>query len=374
MLKLDPKVLQPYLDYLKMPVSCFCPHWHGRDFEHWNKDTLEHALLLAEAAGLAGLAAMPNPEPPLTTLELCRAYMSLADRVIKKYKLSLKFYVHIGLTPNTEQVKRAIEATRLEKRIISMKAYWGRSTGSLSIIHEDQQLKVWETLAKEGYEKVVIGHHEDESLMNDKLFKRDNPITWSLLCRPEIAEISSYKKHIAMAESVKFPGRIHVAHVSTCEVVDLINAYNGPLLRPSCGVTPHHWIFDNTLLNAPYGCEVKCNPALRDETTRAGIQRLFFDGKIDLQESDHAPHSEEDKKAETPASGLACGSAWPYTVAIMRALSMNETQVKNVTFGAAVSLFGLTDKVEYKPRVPDFKKLAELQKGYHFDPFYMFKA
>jgi len=376
MLKIGERVVSPedLEPFLSQPWCGIDLHWHARDFEHWRKDTLRHSLQIAYAAGLAAVGAMPNTSPPLTTLDLCKAYLSVADQT----GVPIQLFVHIGLTPDVEQVKRAVEATRKNPRIIGMKAYWGRSTGDLGIIREDQQYAVWETLAKEGYEGVIVGHYEEEFFLGDARFKRESPKTWSTRSRPESAEIASFHKNTYAADSVKYKGKIHVAHVSTVHVVDEIcrindanSAHHFSALkgRMTCGITPHHWIFNSDVMDGPDGLEYKCNPALREELIRERLKAYFFEERIPIGESDHAPHSEEDKHGKDVASGIPGGSAWPYVVALMRLLDMPEDRLKRVTFDTALKLHNLQDRVEYKPRVPDLERLAELQRGYHFDAF-----
>ncbi len=379
MLKIDGKTVLPadLAPFLGTPWCGVDMHWHARDFEHRRKDTMQHSLQLAYAAGLTAVGAMPNTIPSLTTLELCREYLALADQT----GVPIQFFLHIGLTPDVEQVKRAVEAVRKNPRIIGMKAYWGRSTGDLSIIREDQQYAVWETLAKEGYEGVIVGHYEEEFFLGDALFNRESPKTWSTVSRPESAEITSFHKNTWMANKVKFKGRIHVAHVSTPHVVEEIYRINNYAHhftylkgRISCGITPHHWTFNSDVMDGPNGLEYKCNPALREELTREVLKAHFFSERIPIGESDHAPHSEEDKHGKDVASGISGGGSWPYVVALMRLLGMPEDCLRRVTFDNALKLYNLQGRVEYNPRVPDLERLAELQGVYHFDAFKELKS
>jgi dihydroorotase len=283
---------------------------------------------------------------------------------------SVKTYVHIGLTPDVEQVKRAVEATRREPRIIGMKAYWGKSTGDLSIVNQDEQHKVLETLAREGYRGVLASHCEKESRMNDKLYDEKHPITWSTFCRPENAETESFDDIVGMAENVKFGGTVHVCHVSTTYVVDKIHNYKGAL-KLSCGITPHHFMFDLYKLQGPYGVQFKCNPPLRSPDTRLGLEIRLFDDRISIIESDHAPHSEEDKHPEDlkakPASGVAAGLGWPYVARHLESVGVSSERVRALVFDNAVRLYGL----DLEPREVnvDLKKLKVLADSYPFDPF-----
>lgn len=337
-------------------------HWHARDEEQFLKDTISRSLALVEAAGGTAIAAMPNLTRPLTTRERCSEYLVLAGVLASP----VRFYVHIGLTADLEQVKRAVEATHVEPDIIGMKAYWGRSTGSLSIITEEDQQRVLETLAREGYDGVLVSHCEKEGIMRDDLYEPSNPITWSTLCRPEEAEIASFHDIVRMAEEARFQGMIHVAHVSTLNVVDAIANYSGSL-RLSCGVTPHHLFLDNSRLAGVDGAWYKCNPPLRDRKTQEGLLERFLNGRIPIFESDHAPHTEEDKHADIPASGIISGPVWPYVIQRLQELGMGEKNIFRAVFANAVQLYRLD--IEPRREGVQWEQLEKIRASYHFDHF-----
>ena len=167
----------------------FDGHWHARDEEQRAKETVAYSLVLAEAGGGTAIAAMPNLVRPLVNLERAREYLAIA----RNLSSPVQFYVHLGLTPDPEQVKKAVDALRKEPGIIGLKAYLGRSTGNLSIVREEEQAKVLETLVQEGFEGVLVGHFEDEEKMNDSAYDPFHPIAWSTLCRSESAEVSSFQ-------------------------------------------------------------------------------------------------------------------------------------------------------------------------------------
>ncbi|MBW2969542.1 hypothetical protein KY309_00100 [Candidatus Woesearchaeota archaeon] len=345
-------------------------HWHSRDEEEADKESVLRSLMVAEAAGLCAIAAMPNTKKPLITLERCVEYLSLAD----SYKGPVKFYVHIGLTSDLEQVKRAVEIVSEPvqrkifglRQIIGLKAYWGRSTNDLSIIEEEAQYCVLDTLAKEGFDGVLVGHFEDEEECANELYDPKNPRSWNELCRPEVAEQSSFRKIFRMAEDVKFPGRLHVAHVSTLEVADAVWNYDGPV-KLSCDVSLHHVVFNDYMLVNPDGAQFKCNPPLRSEDTRLGLFERLMKGRIPILISDHAPHTAASKLSPEPPSGIASGTAWPYVIQFLRHNGVSEGIIREVAFENAVKLYGL--KLEPHGRRVDWKRLEELQKEYSFDAF-----
>lgn len=340
-------------------------HWHARDEEQSAQDTVAHSLEVADACGLDAIAAMPNVKKPLTTLERCRDYLSLAARHSR-----VGFFVHIGLTADVEQVKRAVEAMRLEPRIIGMKMYWDHSTGNLGITNEDDQYNVMKTLANEGYEGVLVCHFEDPQVNNDKAYDVRNPRTWSELCRPESSELSSFENGVAFAEGAGFKGKIHVAHVSTIDVVDriaLYDAFDASSLKLSCGITPHHAFLDNSHLDGADGVQYKCNPPLRKKKTQVGLLERLLRGRIPILESDHAPHTEEAKRSDKPPSGIASGTVWPFALDALRRLGMSETRLFEATHANACRLYGVV--VDHSGKKPDYERLAKLQGDYAFDAF-----
>lgn len=349
----------------------FDPHWHARDWDESYKETVAHSLRVAYLAGATAIAAMPNTVPPLTTLEQCREYLALGYAL---QELGVKFYVHVGLTPNIEQVKRAVDACRQEKDIVGMKAYFGRSTGNLGILTEEQQLSVLETLAAEGYDGVLVAHCEKEACTYDAAYVPEQPETWSTRCRPEQAEIESFIDIVSMAEAVGFKGKLHFAHVSTIHVVDAIHAYRGSV-KLSCGITPHHLLLDyDSIRDAPLknpstqNAWYKCNPPLRSPETRQGLWQRLKESKITFIESDHAPHSAREKVQQNlPASGIANGWVWPYLISFLEEHDFPAGDIEKLCFTNAVSLYGL-DLTQRRFSI-DFERLRSLRKEYPYDVF-----
>src|SRR3989338_5675562 len=345
-------------------------HWHARDLPtQQHKETVRHSLELANISGGQAIFAMPNTDPPLIDLETWCAYLKLADNV----GVPVQFYVHIGLTPDVEQVKRAVEATRKEPRIVGMKAFWGRSTGNLSIINSDEQNNVLETLVKEGYNGVLVGHFEDELEMDDQAYDPANPITWSTKARPESAEFFSFVIIKKMAKNLGFKGKLHVAHVSTREVVESVHVYTSGTrpynVKLSCGVTPHHLFLDNSYLTHPDGVWYKCNPPLRSPETQQRLLQKLLAGQIPIIESDHAPHTEKDKMESVPASGIISGLAWPDMRGYLQKIGMTEDRIRAVTFDNVVKLYGLEDRLQFEDRPVQWEVLKRMRTQYPHDPF-----
>ncbi len=95
----------------------------------------------------------------------------------------------------------------------------------------------------------------------------------------------------------------HIAHVTTRAALDSIRAARARGIRTTCEVTPHH--LNCTSASArELGPAARVNPPLRDDADVAALRAGVRDGTIDAFASDHAPHTEGEKRA---AQGAAPG-------------------------------------------------------------------
>ena len=93
----------------------------------------------------------------------------------------------------------------------------------------------------------------------------------------------------------------HVAHVSTRGALDLIRAARIAGVYVTCEATPHHLTFTQDT-TAEFGPAARVNPPLRTGDDVAALREAVYDGTIDAFASDHAPHTESEKR-----DGLAPG-------------------------------------------------------------------
>lgn len=117
----------------------------------------------------------------------------------------------------------------------------------------------------------IIAHEEDNSLVCFDARLSENIMT---------------KRDIELARSTK--GKLHFAHVSTKEAIsDIIKAKNEGVTI-TCEVTPHHLaLYDN---------DYKVNPPIRKKEDVEALINAIIDGYVNVIATDHAPHTEEDKR------------------------------------------------------------------------------
>jgi dihydroorotase len=74
-------------------------------------------------------------------------------------------------------------------------------------------------------------------------------------------------------------------------------------IKITCGVTPHHIIWTDEMLNRPDGLLYKMNPPLRNQESVEKLKKYLLEGKIDWVETDHAPHQVGEKMFPPYMSG-----------------------------------------------------------------------
>lgn len=136
----------------------------------------------------------------------------------------------------------------------------------------------------------VISHAENPEMSAVDMRMAENMMTW---------------RDISLA---KFTGcKLHMAHVSTKEAIDYIIEAKKEGVKVTCEVTPHHL--------ALVGEEkYRVNPPIREKEDVEALIKAINDGFVDAIATDHAPHTEEDKKNGAPGiSGIETAFSVCYT-------------------------------------------------------------
>ena len=102
--------------------------------------------------------------------------------------------------------------------------------------------------------------------------------------------------------------RLHMAHVSTVESINAIRESKKTGSNVTCEVTPHHIGLTSDISN------YRVNPPIREKEDVNAIIKGIKDGTVDCIGTDHAPHTEEDKKNGAPGMvGLETAFSICYT-------------------------------------------------------------
>lgn len=321
------------------------PHVHFRDWNQSYKETIKHGLSVAERIGSSGVFDMPNTNPPINSRELVERRLNDAFKIN-----SPVFYgLYIGLTSNPKQIREVVRAYKefFPKEgdnvgVVGFKMFAGHSVGNLGIIDKDEQRKVYQILTDKGYEGVLAIHCEKESLLKSDVWNPANPET-HCDARPPEAEYKSVEDQINFATEYEFPGRLHILHVSSPESIQLIDkARKQGKTKISCGVTPHHIRLNKDLMRkSKKGLLYKVNPPLRDKNSAKRMLTLLKEGYIDFIETDHAPHTLQEKLEKPFMSGFPGLHYYPHFLNFLREEGFDEEQITNLTHKNIENIFGI---------------------------------
>ncbi len=251
-------------------------HVHFRDPGFPQKEDFSTGSLAAAYGGISCVCDMPNTLPTTTTVQALSEKKTVADR-----KSFIDFGMYAGITDANSS-----SLFSLAPCCNGFKIYLGSSTNALALspnnlkdtLHQASKIK-----------KPIFIHAEDESCLF-KHKKVEYTLADHLRHRPSSCEEQAIQK--VMAGTTSPVPQIHICHLSSCEGLELLRK------RPkhiTCGVTPHHVLLhaDNHLKPQTH---FKVNPPLRTPFDKELLFDALFQGVIDVLESDHAPHTLEEKQ------------------------------------------------------------------------------
>lgn len=97
--------------------------------------------------------------------------------------------------------------------------------------------------------------------------------------------------------------RTHFCHISTAYEMKLLTAAKREGLPVTVGVCPHHlWLTEDDL--SRLGAYGWMKPSLKTYADRDALWEGLLNGVVDCVESDHAPHTREEKESDTPPYGV----------------------------------------------------------------------
>ncbi|MDO8496927.1 MAG: amidohydrolase family protein [bacterium] len=232
-------------------------HVHLRDPGQTEKEDFYTGTSAALAGGFTTVFDMPNNKLPITTSERLEEKKEDAK---KKIVCDVGFYFG-SLGENIDEFKK------IKNKVYGLKLYLNQTTGGY-IIDEIALKKIYDNWPNDS----LILLHSEENIIDR-----------------------------VMNEVRRTGKRSHFCHLSSkAELVAVIQAKKDNL-PVTCGVCPHHLFLtekDVSLLGA-FG---RMKPELKSEKDR---QFLWKNLKyVDVIESDHAPHTLDEKNSDHPPHGV----------------------------------------------------------------------
>lgn len=265
-------------------------HVHFRDPGFTYKEDIHSGALAAAKGGYTSVVMMGNTKPAMDNEDVIKEILHRAEEE----------KIRIYTVGNVTKGLKGRELTDAEK--LKAAGAVGLSDDGIPVLNEELMREALKRAA--GFSLPVSLHEEDpEYIENNGINRGYASDELKIGGSDRMAEISMIKRDLNLA--LETGAVINIQHVSTKEGVDLIREAKSKGADIHAEATPHHFtLTEDAVLK--YGTLAKMNPPLRTEEDRMAIIEGLKDGTIDIIATDHAPHSDgEKKKAITEApSGI----------------------------------------------------------------------
>lgn len=243
----------------------------------------------AALGGITCVIDMPNVLPPTWDVDGVRAKLAVAEG---------RSFVDFGIYAVIAEGTSKHVLPLADSGICGYKVFMGETTGNIPVPSDGEILDAWRTMRETGLRCGV--HAEDNSILHYLRRKLQDAGRTDLLvhaeARPALAEAECISRAIMFAEHCG--SRLMIYHMTTREGVELVRAarQRGADVMGETG--PHYLVLEAVdMVRRQLGTLMKVNPPIRTRDHAAALWQGLLDGTIQVIGSDHAPHSEEEKRA-----------------------------------------------------------------------------
>lgn len=294
-------------------------HCHLRYPGQPDRETIASGTSSAVRGGFTSVCAMANTDPPLDSAETM-AHALQAVRAEARCRVHLMGAVSLGLNGHENTDAKAL-----------------RDAGAAGLSDDGNPVMSAGVMrgALLAGEKVGLAISAHEEQRDGSPAGAPNP-RW-----PPAGEAAMVRRDIDLARATG--GRLHIAHVSSAQSLELIAAAQAAGLPVTSEVTPHHLALSQDLwegaeeLPADHGM-VKVNPPLRSSHDARALADALAGGTISAVATDHAPHRNQDKCHE-PATAAFGFTGFELALPLLLSLGSDRlplaTMVERLTVGPA---------------------------------------
>jgi dihydroorotase len=259
-------------------------HTHLREPGREDAETVASGSAAAAAGGFTAVLAMANTSPVTDTAEAAERVHDLGRAC------GLADVVPVGA------VTKGLGGAELAEL-----GLMHRSRARVTVFSDDGRCVADARVMRRALEYVrafggvVSQHAQDPHLADSRACCHEGEVSGRLGLPgwPGVAEASIIARDVMLAEHSG--SRVHVAHVSTADGLDVIRWAKARGIAVTAEVTPHHLVLGTDLL-AGYDPLYKVNPPLRPAEDQEALRDGLLDGTIDAVATDHAPHARHDKE------------------------------------------------------------------------------
>ena len=265
-------------------------HVHVRSPGYEYKEDWASATAAAAAGGVTTVVAMPNTDPIIDSPETLELVYELADE-----DAHVDFQSYAVLTSdNYDQVERLADAG-----VPGFKVFLGTTFGEIEPPDDGELYAAMQDAAE--VNKRIGFHEENDAILSryEERFKqsgRNDPIDHSH-SRPVVAEAEAVSRIILLADHADAP--VHMFHVSSGTAAELVVEGKDDGVDVTAETCPHYLWFTEDVMNEK-GNVARVQPPIRDADEQETLWNTVVHGGIDCIATDHAPHTDEEKKVDEP--------------------------------------------------------------------------
>ncbi len=271
-------------------------HVHFREPGLTDKADIDTESQAAAAGGVTSYFDMPNCNPQTTTLKALEDKFALA-----RQKSHVNYSFFYGATNDNADSFAQLPASRIP----GIKLFMGSSTGNMLVDKQQALERIFKTC-----KLPLMAHCEDTDIINRNLAEAksawgdDPPVNLHAMIRSEEACLASSRKAVELAK--QYGTRLHVAHVSTAEELELFTACRDLVATKITAEVCVGHLFFSQLDHERLGAKIKVNPAIKTPVDQFLLREALNDGRISVVATDHAPHllSQKEGGCVRAASGM----------------------------------------------------------------------
>jgi len=285
--RVGPKIEAPGAERLDASGLVVAPgfidlHCHLREPGNEPAETIESGTRAAARGGFTAVCCMPNTQPVNDNASVTRFILDRAAAVA-----SVRVWP-IGAASKGSAGEGLAEIAGMKDAGIVAVTDDGKPIATAKLLRQVMEYT-------RPLDLPVIEHSEDASLFAGGVM-REGPTSVRLGLRG----IPAATEAICVARDVQIcaltGARLHVAHMSAKDSLDLVREAKRRGLPVTCEVTPHH--FTLTDEDVVYDARYKMNPPLASRADREALLAGLADGSVDAIATDHAPHTQASKEVE----------------------------------------------------------------------------
>lgn len=263
-------------------------HVHLRDQQLAYREDFTTGTAAAAAGGVTTVIDMPNNRPTTMDSRSLRERMQLAEkRILVNVAFNSAFP---RLTAEIPQI--------ISEGAVGFKLYLLQQIGGVNIDDKNALERAFKTIAET---KVPIAvHAEDKTTLENAKKKMQNAQRNDFKAfsetHPTGAEVKAIQRVARLAQDSG--AHVHICHISSKHGLKTIQKAKATNASITCEVTPHHLLLTTQSLKK-HGNLALMLPPLRTKADTEALWKALRQGLIDTVASDHAPHSMEEKTAQS---------------------------------------------------------------------------